>query len=174
MSLRVNAICLGWLVVTWSTIQLGDLARAIPQPVANDELSALEDTFVTTPGDVALVSMLIGRYLERGEPERVILAMARVPTEARSEPELLHQLARAQARTGRVRAALDTAREVLRRCEQQRSCPVGERATLGVHVAALSRMVEWKVEDLRDPLALVAHTRAARVARIAPVGAGAY
>lgn len=181
--LRANLLLLSLLGITWLGLRTTSAAVAEPGlgPLERAELSSMEDEFARVPDNVRLARALTERYIDAGHPALAIATVKGAHPELLEDAVLLHQLASAYEKTGRVRDAFDTAGLALSRCARSlgtgdavASSPIprylcAERnyIALDQHREALGRMVRWGVTDPEhDPRALLAYHLAARMARV--------
>jgi len=182
METEFNLFLLATWVVVAACLTVSDPVSAMEPGVARDELAQLEDAVARRPDDADAARRLAERYLDLHRPAFAIAALSAVDPEVQKSPLVAHRLAQAYEASGRLPDALATAQLALARCARslgsadawtgtvppRQRCLAREHAVLGMHVAALTQMTIWGVQDPRtDPRARLAHHAAERRARIA-------
>jgi hypothetical protein len=181
--LRANLLLLCLLGFTWLGLRTTSATAAQPElaPLERAELSLLEDAFAREPSDVRLARQVTERYLAVGHPALAIAAVKAAHPELLEDAVLLHRLASAYEKTGRVRDAFVTSGLALSRCARSLGtheavsvspiprylCAEHNYVALDQHREALGRMMRWGVSDPEhDPRARLAYRMAARVVRV--------
>jgi hypothetical protein len=148
----LTALC----AVALSTTSV-DPAATVSASVA-PEFAALEDEVALHPENELAVESLAKLYLERNEGGLAARVLARVP-HIEAKPRLLHRLAEAYARMGRIDDGLGTARLARRLCERPRaigapsadeSCSARLFVAIETQERALNLAVRWGVSDPQD------------------------
>lgn len=182
MEIHLNLLLLATLVAVFASMTVADPVSALSPASERRALAALEDAAAMHPDDAETAQNLAERYLELDRPALAISALSAADPSVLQSPVVAHRLAQAYEADSRVPDALATARLALARCARALGsadapggtpppayrCRARDHVVLGMHVAALSQMVRWGVEDPRnDPRARLAHDISERRARIA-------
>ena len=180
MATKVNLAMAAALMVAWGALTAVETdIRLAPEDPETETLAALEDACAADRDDHVLARDLADRYLALEEPRLAIVVLMTAGSEVREDPAILHRLARAYERTGRMTDALATAQLAVARCARAlgtggtatpvpaHDCRERTYAALDMHRQALAHMVRWGVDDVQnDRRALSAYALATRNARI--------
>lgn len=177
---RMNLALVGLLGFVWVCLSTSQ-ATPVTADWEGSDLRDLEDAFARAPEDARLARTLTRRYLDTDHPALAIAAVKAAHTELLDDPSLMHHLAEAYEKSGRVRDAFDTAQLALARCGRALGtndgmsgsplpkylCTERTYIALDLHREALVRMVHWGVVDpAHDPRAALAYRIASRTATI--------
>lgn len=180
LEVAFNVVALALLcAIAMSTTSMDPEATApasgTPALAALGDFAALEDEVALHPDNEAAVEALAKRYLELNEGGLAARVLARMPS-IETKPRLLHRLAEAYARMGRIDDGLGTARLARRLCERPRtigapsadeSCSARLFVAIETQERALNLAVRWGVNDPKDPRIGIAYRHARLKARVA-------
>lgn len=181
METKINLVLAGILAATWASMSLAEPAAAMdPRQAQTYELAELEDAFAAQRDDLGLARELADTYLELSQPQLAVATLSQADPSLREDPAILHRLALAYERTGRMQDALDTAELARARCGRvlgtldssdatpvpDYSCNERTYAALDMHVGALVHLVREGVTEPSDAQVARAYRRAVRAGRL--------
>lgn len=178
MEIRLSLLLLALLLMAGVALSASH-PRALSDPHADDTraLAELEDAAALARDDLGVARRLTTAYLRLGQPGLAIAAVRSAPPELARDPLLTHRLSQAYEASGRVFDALNTAQLAFARCTNVSnssapgSCNMATLAALEVHLAALTMLQRWGVQEpRRDTRTALAYQLAQRTARIASLG----
>ena len=182
MALRINFVLLLLLALAWGGLRFSEpVAIVDAMPENTGDLAHLEDAFARDPHDVNLARGLATAYLEMDRPGLAISIVKAAHVELLDDAQLLHRLAQAYERTGRLRDANQTAELALDLCARSLGtgavapvtpvprfeCSERVYAALDLHAGALARMVRMGVTDsAHDARVATAYAMASRTVHV--------
>lgn len=173
MEIRLSLLLLALLLAAGVALSASH-PRAVADPHTDDirALAQLEDAAALARDDLDVARRLTTSYLRLGQPGLAIAALRSAPPELGRDPLLTHRLSQAYEASGRVLDALYTAQLAFARCSAPAACNQATLAATEVHLAALTMLQRWGVQDpRRDTRTALAYQLAQRTARIASLGA---
>lgn len=183
MVFRINIAFLAAVLLSWAALTPAaprDLSEGLEGGLG--DLAALEDSVARRPTALT-VRELGARYLELDRPDLALsVAQAEGGRWVQADLRVLHLLARAYEKSGRMGDAVATAELARIRCARRlgvvevmpltpvraAECSVRDLALFEMHAEALEMMFAWGVSDpAHDPRAAQAYALTTRTARIA-------